>query len=67
MWLNNTPHVGPRGRQEHLTMLWGKFGVVQNTETADGVQYLAKLRAGFTSSLRWLKITFLCGGRDSPY
>ena len=66
MWLNNTLHAGPRGGQEHLTMLWGKFGVVRNRETADGVQYLAKLRAGFTSSLRWLITTFWLAVHGKP-
>ncbi|XP_052773006.1 uncharacterized protein LOC128211916 [Mya arenaria] len=38
IWLNNTMHLGLRGRQEHLTMLWGDLELSQ---TSDGVCYLA--------------------------
>ncbi|XP_045200507.2 uncharacterized protein KIAA1958-like [Mercenaria mercenaria] len=38
MWLNNTMHFGLRGRQEHLTMLWGDLDV---GVTADGTEYVA--------------------------
>ncbi|XP_052772210.1 uncharacterized protein LOC128211451 [Mya arenaria] len=38
IWLNNTMHLGLRGRQEHLTMLWGDLEL---SKTSDGVSYLA--------------------------
>lgn len=37
MWLNTTVHIGLRGRQEHVQMLWGDIEL--NTDNS-GVQYL---------------------------
>jgi len=37
MFLNNTMHLGLRGRQEHLSMLWGDL---EFKSTSDGTVYL---------------------------
>ena len=55
MWLNNTLHLGLRGRQDHLPMLWG---LLELSKTADGIQYLSftelatKTRKGLDTDTR---------------
>ncbi|XP_060594430.1 uncharacterized protein LOC132748809 [Ruditapes philippinarum] len=39
IWLNNTMHLGLRGRQEHVTMLWGDLEL-RKTNGTDVRQYL---------------------------
>lgn len=39
IWLNNTMHLGLRGRQEHVTMLWGDLELGR-TNGCNGRQYI---------------------------
>lgn len=55
MFLNNTMHLGLRGRQEHMAMLWGDL---EPKTTSDGTIYLeyteraTKTRKGITPDQR---------------
>jgi hypothetical protein len=55
MWLNTTMHYGLRGRQEHVSMLWGDVVLHQNP---NGVEYLefnkrtTKTRQGTSKAVR---------------
>ena len=55
MWLNMTMHFGLRGRQEHVTMLWGD---VELKKDSSGIEILAfnerttKIRQGATRDVR---------------
>ena len=37
LWMNNTLHFGMRGRQEHMSMLWGD---IEMNITASGREFL---------------------------